>query len=720
MSSTPEPSFKPADLEAWAKAAAKSAPGGDVNALNWITPDGIAVKPLYTAADLQGLKYTDTLPGFEPYLRGPQATMYAVRPWTIRQYAGFSTAEESNAFYRKALAAGGQGVSVAFDLATHRGYDSDHPRVTGDVGKAGVAIDSVEDMKILFDQIPLDKVSVSMTMNGAVLPVLAGYVVAAEEQGVSQELLSGTIQNDILKEFMVRNTYIFPPAPSMRIIGDIIEYTAQNMPKFNSISISGYHMQEAGANQALELAFTLADGKEYVKTALAKGLDVDGFAGRLSFFWAIGMNFYLEVAKMRAARLLWCRIMKEFNPKNPKSLMLRTHCQTSGWSLTEQDPYNNVVRTTIEAMAAVFGGTQSLHTNALDEAIALPTEFSARIARNTQLIIQEETHITNVIDPWAGSYMMEKLTQDMADAAWTIIEEVEAMGGMTKAVDSGWAKLKIEAAAAEKQARIDSGKDVIVGVNKYKLKNEDAIDSLSIDNVRVRDQQVARLQTIRASRDTAKVQAALDALTEAAENNTGNLLALSIDAVRLRATVGEISDALEKSFGRHRADTQKVTGVYAAAYDSAEGWEALKTEINAFAEEQGRRPRVMISKLGQDGHDRGAKVVATAFADLGFDVDMGPLFQTPEECARQAIENDVHAVGVSTLAAGHKTLVPAIINELKKQGADDIIVFVGGVIPRQDYDFLYEAGVKGIYGPGTPIPASAKDVLEQIRAAVTA
>jgi methylmalonyl-CoA mutase len=720
MSSTPAPTFKPADLGAWAKSAAKSAPGGDVNALNWITPDGITVKPLYTAADLQGLKYTDTLPGFEPYLRGPQATMYAVRPWTIRQYAGFSTAEESNAFYRKALAAGGQGVSVAFDLATHRGYDSDHPRVTGDVGKAGVAIDSVEDMKILFDQIPLDKVSVSMTMNGAVLPVLAGYVVAAEEQGVSQELLSGTIQNDILKEFMVRNTYIFPPAPSMRIIGDIIEYTAQNMPKFNSISISGYHMQEAGANQALELAFTLADGKEYVKTALAKGLDVDGFAGRLSFFWAIGMNFYLEVAKMRAARLLWCRIMKEFEPKNPKSLMLRTHCQTSGWSLTEQDPYNNVVRTTIEAMAAVFGGTQSLHTNALDEAIALPTEFSSRIARNTQLIIQEETHITSVIDPWAGSYMMEKLTQDMADAAWTIIEEVEAMGGMTKAVDSGWAKLKIEAAAAEKQARIDSGKDVIVGVNKYKLKTEDAIDSLSIDNVRVRDQQVARLHAIRASRDSDKVQVALDALTDAAENNTGNLLALSIDAVRLRATVGEISDALEKSFGRHRADTQKVTGVYAAAYDSAEGWEALKTEINAFAEAQGRRPRVMISKLGQDGHDRGAKVVATAFADLGFDVDMGPLFQTPEECARQAIENDVHAVGVSTLAAGHKTLVPAIIEELKKQGADDIIVFVGGVIPRQDYDFLYEAGVKGIYGPGTPIPASAKDVLEQIRAAVAA
>jgi methylmalonyl-CoA mutase len=715
-SSTPE--FAPANLEAWAKAAARSAPGGDIGALNWQTPDGITVKPLYTAEDVKDLPHTNTLPGFEPFIRGPQASMYAVRPWTIRQYAGFSTAEESNAFYRKALAAGGQGVSVAFDLATHRGYDSDHPRVTGDVGKAGVAIDSVEDMKILFDQIPLDKVSVSMTMNGAVLPVLAGYVVAAEEQGVAQDQLSGTIQNDILKEFMVRNTYIFPPAPSIRIIGDIIEYTAKHMPKFNSISISGYHMQEAGANQALELAFTLADGKEYVKTAIAKGLDVDGFAGRLSFFWAIGMNFYLEVAKMRAARLLWCRIMKEFNAKSPKSLMLRTHCQTSGWSLTEQDPYNNVVRTTIEAMAAVFGGTQSLHTNSFDEAIALPTEFSSRIARNTQLIIQEETHIPNVIDPWAGSYMMEKLTQDMADAAWAIIEEVDAMGGMTKAVDSGWAKLKIEAAAAEKQARIDSGKDVIVGVNKYKLKTEDAIEARDIDNVAVREGQITRLKAIRASRDGAAVQAALDALTAAAEKGDGNLLDLSIQAVRLRATVGEVSDALEKIYGRHRADTQKVTGVYAAAYDSAEGWENLKTEINAFAEAQGRRPRVMISKLGQDGHDRGAKVVATAFADLGFDVDMGPLFQTPEECARQAIENDVHAVGVSTLAAGHKTLVPAIIAELKKQGADDIIVFVGGVIPRQDYEMLYEAGVKGIYGPGTPIPASAKDVLEQIKAAL--
>jgi len=716
MSDSNKPSeFASASLHAWQKAAAKSAPGGDVSALNWVTPDGITVKPLYTAEDTASLPHANTLPGFEPFIRGPQATMYAVRPWTIRQYAGFSTAEDSNAFYRKALAAGGQGVSVAFDLATHRGYDSDHPRVTGDVGKAGVAIDSVEDMKILFNEIPLDKVSVSMTMNGAVLPVLAGYVVAAEEQGVSQDKLSGTIQNDILKEFMVRNTYIYPPEPSMKIIGDIIEYTSQNMPKFNSISISGYHMQEAGANQALELAFTLADGKEYVKTAIAKGLDVDDFAGRLSFFWAVGMNFYLEVAKMRAARLLWCRIMKGFGAQNPKSLMLRTHSQTSGWSLTEQDPYNNVVRTTIEAMAAVFGGTQSLHTNSFDEAIALPTEFSSRIARNTQLIIQEETHITSVIDPWAGSYMMESLTQEMADKAWAIIEEVDAMGGMTRAVDSGWAKLKIEAAAAEKQARIDSGKDVIVGVNKYKLAKEDLVDTLEVDNVKVREGQIARLKDIKASRKAAAVDAALAALSAAAESGQGNLLDLSIQAIRLRATVGEVSQALEKVYGRHRADIQKVTGVYAAAYDSAEGWDKLKEEIAAFAEQHGRRPRVMVAKLGQDGHDRGAKVVATAYADLGFDVDMGPLFQTPEECARQAIENDVHAVGVSTLAAGHKTLVPGIIAELKKQGADDIIVFVGGVIPRQDYDFLFEAGVKGIYGPGTPIPASAKDVLEQIR-----
>jgi methylmalonyl-CoA mutase len=718
MSTTPE--FSQASLDQWARAAARSAPEGRVEALDWITPEGITVRPLYTAADLEGRSHTDTLPGFEPYVRGPQPTMYAVRPWTIRQYAGFSTAEESNAFYRQTLAGGGQGVSVAFDLATHRGYDSDHPRVTGDVGKAGVAIDSVEDMKILFDGIPLDKVSVSMTMNGAVLPVLAGYVVAAEEQGVAQDRLSGTIQNDILKEFMVRNTYIYPPEPSMRIVADIIEYTATNMPKFNSISISGYHMQEAGANQALELAFTLADGREYVKTAIAKGLDVDQFAGRLSFFWAIGMNFYLEIAKMRAARLLWCRIMKGFNARSPKSLMLRTHCQTSGWSLTEQDPYNNIVRTTIEAMAAVFGGTQSLHTNSFDEAIALPSEFSSRIARNTQLILQEETHITSVVDPWAGSYMMETLTEQMAEKAWAIIEEVEKMGGMTRAVASGWAKLKIEEAAAQKQARIDSGRDVIVGVNKYRPPKEDAFEILEVDNHKVRENQLARLRAIRASRDAGKVDAALAALSECAAGGTGNLLDLAIKAIRLRATVGEVSGALEKVFGRHRADIQKVAGVYAAAYqdgEGADGWEALKREIAAFGEQHGRRPRVMIAKLGQDGHDRGSKVVATAFADLGFDVDIGPLFQTPEECARQAIENDVHAIGVSTLAAGHKTLVPAIIAELKKQGAGDIVVFVGGVVPKQDYGFLQAAGVKGIFGPGTPIPASARQVLEQIRKA---
>jgi len=703
-------------LPAWLAAAARSAPGGDIDALNWHTPDGLVVKPLYTAADTAGLPCADTLPGFAPYLRGPQATMYAVRPWTIRQYAGFSTAEESNAFYRRALAAGAQGVSVAFDLATHRGYDSDHPRVTGDVGKAGVAIDSVEDMKILFDGIPLDRVSVSMTMNGAVLPVLAGYIVAAEEQGVAQEALTGTIQNDILKEFMVRNTYIYPPEPSMRVVGDILAYTARHMPKFNSISISGYHMQEAGANQALELAFTLADGKEYVKSALARGLDVDEFAGRLSFFWAIGMNFYLEIAKMRAARLLWYRIMKGFGAKKDKSLMLRTHCQTSGWSLTEQDPYNNVVRTTIEAMAAVFGGTQSLHTNALDEAIALPTDFSARIARNTQLIIQEETHVTSVIDPWGGSYLMESLTQQMADKAMAIIAEVDAMGGMTRAVESGWAKLRIEASAAEKQARVDSGADVIVGVNKYRPPAAEPIEILEVDNHAVRENQLKRLAALRGARDAKAVQAALDALTECARTGAGNLLDLTVQAVRLRATVGEVSDALEKVYGRHRADTQKVTGVYAAAYDGAEGWDRIKSEVEAFAAEQGRRPRVMIAKLGQDGHDRGAKVVATAFADLGFDVDIGPLFQTAEECARQAIENDVHAVGVSTLAAGHKTLVPAIVASLAAQGGGDIIVFVGGVIPPQDYEFLYQAGVKGIYGPGTAIPASAKDVLEQIKA----
>jgi len=704
-------------LDTWAKAAAKSAPGGDLNKLDWVTPEGIVVKPLYTKADTDSLPFADTLPGFAPFLRGPQATMYAVKPWTIRQYAGFSTAEASNAFYRKALAAGGQGVSVAFDLATHRGYDSDNPRVVGDVGKAGVAIDSVEDMKILFDGIPLDKVSVSMTMNGAVLPILAGYIVAAEEQGVTQAQLTGTIQNDILKEFMVRNTYIYPPKPSMKIIADIFGYTAQHMPKFNSISISGYHIQEAGANQAIELAFTLADGMEYVRTGVASGMDVDTFAGRLSFFWGVGMNFYLEIAKMRAARLLWHRIMTGFNAKNAKSMMLRTHSQTSGWSLTEQDPYNNVVRTTVEAMAAVFGGTQSLHTNALDEAIALPTEFSSRIARNTQLIIQEETHICNVVDPWAGSYMMEKLTQDMADKAWSIIEEIEEMGGMTKAVESGWAKMQIETCAADKQARIDSGKDVIVGMNKYKLATEDAIEFRDIDNHAVRDSQIARLKNIRASRDAATVQTALDALTKCAQTGEGNLLDLSVKAIRLRATVGEVSDALEKIFGRFRANNQTISGVYGGVVKGQESWEALKANIEKFKEEEGRRPRVMIAKLGQDGHDRGAKVVATAFADLGFDIDVGPLFQTPEEAARLAIENDVHAVGVSSLAAGHKTLLPQLIKALKEQGADDIIVFAGGVIPAQDYDFLYQAGAKAIFGPGTRIEDSAKKVLEEIRKA---
>ncbi|MCZ2175503.1 MAG: methylmalonyl-CoA mutase [Burkholderiales bacterium] len=703
------------NLAAWEKAAAKSAPNGDVSALNWVTPEGITVKPLYTKRDAENLPHADTLPGLEPFLRGPQATMYAVRPWTIRQYAGFSTAEESNAFYRRALAGGGQGISVAFDLATHRGYDSDHPRVTGDVGKAGVAIDSVEDMKILFDAIPLDKISVSMTMNGAVLPVLAGYIVAAEEQGVAQDKLSGTIQNDILKEFMVRNTYIYPPAPSMRIIADIIEYTATHMPKFNSISISGYHMQEAGATQALELAFTLADGEEYVKTAIAKGLDVDAFAGRLSFFFAIGMNFYLEVAKLRAARLLWWRIMKKFKPKSAKSMMLRTHCQTSGWSLTEQDPYNNVVRTAIEAMAAVFGGTQSLHTNSLDEAIALPTDFSARIARNTQLIIQEETHITNVVDPWAGSYMMEKLTQDMADQAWAIIEEVEAMGGMTKAVESGWAKLKIEQCAAEKQARIDSGKDVIVGVNKYRLDKEDPVEIREIDNSAVREAQIARLKKIRSTRDGQAVRQALDALTDAAKTGKGNVLDLAVKAVRLRATVGEISEALEKQWGRFRATNQAISGVYGAAFEQDWAWQEIKQDVAAFDAAEGRRPRVMIAKLGQDGHDRGAKVVATALADLGFEIVIGALFQTPEEAARQAIEDDCHAIGVSTLAAGHKTLVPALVRALKEQGGEGIIVFVGGVIPAQDYDFLNKAGASGIFGPGTPIPACARQVLAAIR-----
>jgi methylmalonyl-CoA mutase len=708
-----------ADLADWEKAAAQSLRGAPIESLTWRTPEGIAVKPLYTAADTKDLPHTDSLPGFEPFIRGPQPTMYAQRPWTIRQYAGFSTAEESNAFYRRTLEGGGQGVSVAFDLATHRGYDSDHPRVVGDVGKAGVAVDSVEDMKILFDGIPLERVSVSMTMNGAVLPVLAAYAIAAEEQGVSQAQLTGTIQNDILKEFMVRNTYIYPPEPSMRVIADIIEYTAKNMPKFNSISISGYHLQEAGATQALELAFTLADGKEYVRTALARGMDVDDFAPRLSFFFAIGMNFYLEVAKLRAARLLWWRIMKEFSSGNPKSLMLRTHCQTSGWSLTEQDPYNNVVRTAIEALAAVFGGTQSLHTNALDEAIALPSDFSARIARNTQLIIQEETHIDNVIDPWAGSYMMEKLTNELAERAWEIIEEVDQLGGMVKAVESGMAKLRIEQCAAEKQARIDRAEDVIVGVNKYRLAEEHPIETREVDNTAVREAQIKRLQEVRARRDQRAVNEVLAALTEAAKSREGNLLDLSIKAMRLRATVGEVSGALEKVFGRYRAQTQTVSGVYGAAFAGSQPWQALKQEIEAFADEEGRRPRIMIAKLGQDGHDRGAKVIATAFADLGFDVDIGPLFQTPEEAARQAIENDVHAVGVSTLAAGHKTLVPALVAALEKQGAQDIIVIVGGVIPPQDYAFLRDSGVKAIFGPGTVISEAAKEVLRAIREART-
>jgi len=712
----PSPAAAPS-LADWQRAAAKAAPGGNLDALAWHTPDGIVVKPLYTAQDVAGLPNADTLPGFAPYVRGPQATMYAGRPWTIRQYAGFSTAEESNAFYRQALAGGGQGVSVAFDLATHRGYDSDHPRVVGDVGKAGVAIDSVEDMKILFDGIPLDRVSVSMTMNGAVLPVLAGYIVAGEEQGVAPAQLSGTIQNDILKEFMVRNTYIYPPTPSMRIVADIIEYTAQRMPKFNSISISGYHIQEAGANQALELAFTLADGREYVRLAIARGMDVDEFAGRLSFFFGIGMNFYLEIAKLRAARLLWYRIMQAFAPKQAKSSMLRTHCQTSGWSLTEQDPYNNIVRTTIEAMAAVFGGTQSLHTNSFDEAVALPTDFSARIARNTQVLLQEETHIASVVDPWGGSYLMERLTQEMADQAWAILEEIEGMGGMTRAVESGWAKLRIEAAAAEKQARIDSGRDVIVGVNKFKLAKEEAIPVREIDNSAVREAQVRRLAAVRAARDGAAVVHALADLEAAARSGQGNLLELAVTAMRSRATVGEVSAALEKVWGRHRADTQRVSGVYGAQFAEDGMWEQLGADIAAFARREGRRPRIMVAKLGQDGHDRGAKVVASAFADLGFDVDIGPLFQTPEEAARQAIENDVHAVGVSTLAAGHKTLVPALVAALRTQGADDIVVFVGGVVPPQDYAMLTAAGVAGIYGPGTAIAACAADVLAKIRAA---
>ncbi|MDA9848073.1 methylmalonyl-CoA mutase [Luminiphilus sp.] len=705
-----------ANLENWSALVTKQSKGLGPDDFTWQTPEGIPLKTLYTSADTADLPLTDTLPGMSPYIRGPMATMYAGRRWTIRQYAGFSTAEESNAFYRRALAGGGQGISVAFDLATHRGYDSDHPRVSGDVGKAGVAVDSVEDMKILFEGIPLDQVSVSMTMNGAVLPVLAGYIVAAEEQGVAQDQLSGTIQNDILKEFMVRNTYIYPPAPSMRIIGDIIAHCSRSMPRFNTISISGYHMQEAGANSALEMAYTLADGKEYIRTALAAGLNIDDFAPRLSFFWGVGMDFYMEIAKMRAARLLWAEIVSEFEPKNSKSSMLRTHSQTSGWSLTEQDPYNNIVRTTVEAMAAVFGGTQSLHTNALDEAIALPSEFAARIARNTQLILQEETGIGQVVDPWGGSYMMEALTAEMADKGRELIAEIEALGGMAKAIESGVPKLRIEEAAASKQARIDRGEDVIVGVNKYQNDAQDEIDVLEIDDGQVREAQLSRLGSIRASRDEASVTSALEALTEAAKSGEGNLLALAIEATRHRATVGEISAALEVVYGRFVAQAQTVSGVYGAAYADDADWRAIISDIDSFIEQHGRRPRMLVAKMGQDGHDRGAKVIATAFADVGFDVDLSPMFATPEEVARQAIENDVHAVGASSLAAGHKTLVPQLIEALRDQGAEDIIVIAGGVIPQQDYGFLKEQGVALIFGPGTPIPEAARAVLDAVNA----
>jgi len=707
--------FPKKTLADWEKLAAKELRDKPLSSLDWTTPEGIVVKPIYTAADLENLETTGTLPGFPPFTRGPKATMYAGRPWTVRQYAGFSTAEESNKFYRANLAAGQMGLSVAFDLATHRGYDSDHPRVVGDVGKAGVAIDSVEDMKILFDGIPLDKMTVSMTMNGAVLPVLAGYIVAAEEQGVPQDKLGGTIQNDILKEFMVRNTYIYPPGPSMRIVADIIEHTARHMPKFNTISISGYHMQEAGATLVQELAFTLADGLEYVRAAKAKGLDIDAFAPRLSFFFCIGMNFFMEVAKLRAARFLWAELIKPFEPKKADSLSLRTHCQTSGVSLTEKDPYNNIVRTAYEALAAVLGGTQSLHTNSFDEAIALPTVQSARVARNTQLILQHETGVTKVVDPLAGSYYVESLTASLIAEARKLIGEVEALGGMTKAVEAGMPKMRIEEAAARKQARIDRGEEIVVGVNKFQLKEEPPIEILEVDNDMVRDSQVARLQKIRASRDEGKCVAALKALGEAARNGTGNLLALSIEATRARATVGEISSALEGVYGRYQATIRSISGVYAGEWEGDEGLARIRTDIAAFAEEEGRRPRLMVVKMGQDGHDRGAKVIATAFADLGFDVDIGPLFQTPAEAARAAIENDVHVIGVSSQAAGHKTLVPQLIDELKKQGGDDVMVVVGGVVPAQDYDFLKKAGVAAIYGPGTNIPAAAAEILAFLR-----
>ncbi|WP_428225381.1 methylmalonyl-CoA mutase [Flavobacterium sp.] len=681
-------------------------------AQDFTTAEGIAVKPSYAPSDIEGLEHLGFGAGFAPNLRGPYATMYVRRPWTIRQYAGFSTAEESNAFYRRNLAAGQKGLSVAFDLATHRGYDSDHERVVGDVGKAGVAIDSVEDMKVLFDQIPLGEMSVSMTMNGAVLPIMAFYIVAAEEQGVAPNLLSGTIQNDILKEFMVRNTYIYPPTPSMKIIADIFDYTSKNMPKFNSISISGYHMQEAGATADIELAYTLADGLEYIRTGLAAGMNIDEFAPRLSFFWAIGMNHFMEIAKMRAGRMLWAKLLKQFEPKDEKSLALRTHCQTSGWSLTEQDPFNNVARTAIEAAAAAFGGTQSLHTNALDEAIALPTDFSARIARNTQIYLQEETKICKTVDPWAGSYYVESLTAEIAEKAWALIEEVEALGGMTKAIEAGIPKLRIEEAAARKQARIDSGQDIIVGVNKYRLEKEDPLHILEVDNQTVRKQQIERLEQIKATRDAAKVADCLAKLTECAQTGNGNLLDLAVAAARNRATLGEISDALESVFGRYKAQIRSFSGVYSKEIKNDESFEKARQLADAFAKQEGRRPRIMIAKMGQDGHDRGAKVVATGYADVGFDVDIGPLFQTPQEAAKQAVENDVHILGVSSLAAGHKTLVPQVIEELKKYGREDIMVIVGGVIPAQDYEFLFEAGAVAVFGPGTKISDAAITILE--------
>ena len=707
--------FPKGSLAEWEELAARELRGRPLESLDWMTLEGIKTKPVYTAADLEGLEHLNTLPGMPPFVRGPRATMYAARPWTVRQYSGFSTAEDSNAFYRKNLAAGQMGLSIAFDLATHRGYDSDHPRVVGDVGKAGVAIDSVEDMKILFDGIPLDKMSVSMTMNGAVLPVLASFIVAGEEQGVPLAQLSGTIQNDVLKEFMVRNTYIYPPDPSMRIVADIIEYTAKNMPRFNSISISGYHMQEAGATCVQELAYTIADGVEYVRSALSKGLKIDDFAPRLSFFFCIGMNFFMEVAKLRAARLLWSTLVQDlFAPNDPKSLMLRTHCQTSGVSLTEQDPYNNIVRTTVEAMAAGLGGTQSLHTNAFDEALALPSEFSARVARNTQLILQEETGITNVIDPLAGSYYVENLTASIAAEAMTLINEVEGLGGMTKAVAAGVPKLRIEESAARRQALIDRGEEIIVGVNKYQPETQDNVDILDIDNTAVRDAQIERLEAVRRSRDEAACQKSLEALSEAARSGEGNLLALSIEAARARASGGEISDALEKIYTRHKAEIRSISGVYGSAYEGDEGFDKIKQEVDAFAEAEGRRPRMIVVKLGQDGHDRGAKIIATAFADIGFDVDIGPLFQTPEEAAMQATENDVHVVGISSQAAGHKTLVPALIAELRRLSAEDIIVVCGGVIPPQDYEQLKQEGVAAIYGPGTNIPDAAIEIMSMV------